>query len=173
VDGVPTSIVVVIALFTGGYILLNVTGQQDAGKPLGPNSSGDPFIDALASGIAHAEGYFIPFSRPSQNNNPGDITDRNIGGVTATGVDKGGLSIFATPEDGWKALYAKLRNIMAGSSTVYSNTQSLYNLAWTWTGGDQVNGTGSTQNWADKVASTLSDAGWPATSNDNLRDIYV
>ena len=173
-DGISTALIVVFALLGVGYILLNASGPGTTiGSALGIPSSGDDFIDQLANGIAKAEGYYVPLSRASKNNNPGNITDRNIGGVVATGADYGGLSIFASPQDGWTALYAKLRNIINGGSTTFPLSFTIYQLAWTWTGGDAANTPGSTQGWADTVSSTLSSAGYHVTSGSTLEEINV
>jgi hypothetical protein len=85
----------------------------------------------------------------------------------AVSRDNGGLSVFASPEDGWTALYAKLRNIMNGGSSVYSRSMSITQMAYNWTGMDNAVG------WADTVASKLSAAGYPASPTDSLTTVAV
>lgn len=166
-SGIPTSIAMILALLVGAYYLLEVSGMADPGGVAGPQSSGDQFVDALAAAIAHAEGYYVPLSRPNRNNNPGDISDRNIGGVVASGVDSGGLSIFDTPQDGWTALYAKIRNILNGGSTVYSPSMSISDFAQTWTGGDNAS------NWAYNVSAYLIKSGYPNSVDSTLTEVQM
>jgi len=166
--GIPSIAVVVLALLGIGYYILESSGATDPGQTLGPPSSGNPFIDALAAAIAHAEGYYLPLSRPNRNNNPGDITDTGVGEV---GKDSGGLDIFPDSNTGWNALYHKLSNIMNGGSNTYSPIMSITNFAYTWTGGDIINGNGATANWASTVASKLTASGFPATTDQTLQEV--
>lgn len=79
--------------------------------------------------IAMAEGANISGAAPDRFNNPGDLSvgdewGQNVSGYTT--LDDGEkLIVFASKEDGWSALYKKIRNIAAGTSHVYP-------LSFTW-----------------------------------------
>jgi hypothetical protein len=165
-DGFPTAFVVSIALLALGYYFLQASGAADPGGIIGATTSGNKFIDALAGAIAHAEGYYIPGSRPWRNNNPGDISDPSFGGVTRIAVDSGGLSVFATAQDGWTALYAKLQNALNGGSNVYSPAGTISDWAWSWTATNP-------DDWANNVASNLTSAGYSATPDTSIQAVQL
>jgi hypothetical protein len=91
--------------------------------------SGDRVWD-VCQAIARAEGYNVgPGAAPFDNNNPGDLGPGDEHGFPTIGEAgyHGGSFIlhFATAADGWNALYQKMRNVAAGSSSVYS-------ADWSW-----------------------------------------
>ena len=72
-------------------------------------------LTKLANAIATQEGFFTleeKPNRPQRNNNPGDLRDACNGTewIGQIGVDDGGFCIFATIEDGWRALQRDLTN---------------------------------------------------------------
>lgn len=72
-------------------------------------------VQRFAEAIAYAEG-FRPGTLPWKNNNPGDL---KISSVRSIGHDEQGHLVFATPEDGWRALRVQLGYIVTGQSNVY------------------------------------------------------
>lgn len=113
-----------------------------------PNNSSQ----ALANGIATAEGYGVAGAVPTTSNNPGDLKLGDIGyGETA------GVTNFATPDDGFAALNNQVQLIQSGQSKAgYTTDMSIQDVAELYTGGDSVNGAGSTANWATTVANTVN-----------------
>lgn len=89
-----------------------------------PNRSNDSPIWRVAFAIAHAEGFGPPDHAATLLNNPGDLSPGDEHGFAVAGPAEyhGGSYIihFATPADGWNALYTKLANIANGESEVYS-----------------------------------------------------
>lgn len=158
-------LLVIFALVGIGYVLISGQGggYVDLSTGNGPRSS-STVVNQLATGIAHAEGYYRPLSRPARNHNPGDITD-SFG--MATGKDSGGLSIFPDDQTGWDALTHKLENILAGTSTVYFPSEAITQLAQTWTDGDNPGP------WAQIVVSHLNAAGIAADQGTALQDLAV
>jgi hypothetical protein len=134
------------AVLTGILLVMNqqTTNPDGSAIPPAPNA----VVGAIAQAIATAEGFFTGSgSIPSDQNNPGDITDSSIGGVTATGTGENGISIFGSLEDGWNALYAKIQNILSGGSSVYDPNSSIADIGSTWANGDS--------NWGNNVAAAL------------------
>jgi hypothetical protein len=86
-------------------------------------------IKAVAEAIARAEGFYVAGSEPARANNPGDlkIGDRGYGVIF-------GKTIFATPEDGWNALYRQLILIRNGKSRNFKPTDTWRAVAQTWVG---------------------------------------
>lgn len=101
--------------------------------------------------IAMAEGANIAASAPDRFNNPGDLSKGDEHGQPFVGYTKlpdGEVIIkFTTKADGWNALYAKISNIAAGRSQVYSPSM-------TWTE-FSVKYAGNAQAWAANVTSQL------------------
>lgn len=116
-------------------------------------------VNALAIAIAHAEGFYVPGSRPARNHNPGDISDTYL----SNGKD-GPLSTFPDDQTGWDALTFKLDNIVNGNSTVYPTGASIAQLAQTWTGGDNPG------SWANNVISSLNSQGVTVDDSTTLGD---
>ena len=81
----------------------------------------------------------MPGSLPQRLNNPGSLRD------PATGQ----LRAFPTPANGWAALLAQLRLVLAGKSRYYRPEMSLADFARIYTGGDKPDA------WARIVATEL------------------
>lgn len=94
----------------------------------------------FARAIASAEGYGIPGAVPTVANNPGDL---KLGGDTMNG----GISIFASVEEGWSKLYRQLALIVSGSSNYYNLDMSIAEMGRIYAGGDE--------NWSTNVARYL------------------
>jgi hypothetical protein len=86
-------------------------------------------LKAVAEAIARAEGFYVAGSIPARANNPGDlkIGDRGYGVIQ----DK---TVFATPQDGWNALYRQLILIRDGKSRNFKPTDTWREVARTWVG---------------------------------------
>lgn len=81
----------------------------------------DERVQALGNAISHAEGYGVAGAIPTKYNNPGDLKPPN--GASdywqgQTGVGTGGHAIFATPADGFSALYRQVNLWRTGKSNV-------------------------------------------------------
>lgn len=78
----------------------------------------------MCRAIALAEGANSAGNAADRYNNPGDLGRGDEHGQTVTGYvtlpDGEILIIFATKEGGWQALYQKIANIAAGTSSAYS-----------------------------------------------------
>jgi hypothetical protein len=115
----------------------------------------DSVVEKLANGIALAEGYFIPGSRPSRDNNPGDLTIDTIG--RAIGKD-GIYVVYATPQDGMDALRQQVR-LMFGGSHIYNPSMTIQEVAGHYT-------TTDVDAWAVNVATAAG-----VTTDTRLSDI--
>jgi hypothetical protein len=96
-------------------------------------------VKRLAEAISVAEG--SPFGW----NNPGDLT-KSFGYATLGVGNSAGVLKFATPQDGWNALYAQLNAIILGQSH-WSLDTTLEDFGLGYSGGDS--------NWAVNVANQL------------------
>jgi hypothetical protein len=72
-----------------------------------------PKVIQFAEAIAFAEGYGRPGAIPTRINNPGDLK------IPGRPADKSGHTIFATPEEGWAALYRQVELMRTGRSRIY------------------------------------------------------
>jgi hypothetical protein len=88
-----------------------------------------PQIAILFAAIAHAEGFWVPGSRPRRNHNPGDLIGKD-------GVNTPYPDILA----GAAALHSQLALMLAGSSHVYSLQMTWRHVSLLWTGGDNAAG---------------------------------
>jgi hypothetical protein len=125
-----------------------VSGSDDLKTP-DTWPGGDRIWDVCRA-IAHAEGYDVVGSAPYKLNNPGDLSPGDEHGFSTAGAAEfhGGSYVihFATPADGWNALYAKFANILDGSSKVYQ-------ADWSW---QQIGAKyAADPNWSANVAATL------------------
>src|SRR5208337_1189220 len=108
---------------------------------------------ALANGIATAEGYGVAGASPTIANNPGDLKLGDIG----YGTQPNGITNFPTPDAGFAALNNQVQLIQNGTSQAgYTTDMSIMDVAQLYTGGDSVNGAGSTANWASTVTNTVN-----------------
>jgi len=60
--------------------------------------------ESIAQALATFEGYFKSGTVADRNNNPGNLR----AGVGQIGTDANGYAIFASPDDGWNALYNQI-----------------------------------------------------------------
>lgn len=100
-------------------------------------------VQRFAEAVAYAEG-FRPGTLAWKNNNPGDL---KISSVPSIGKDAQGHLMFATPEDGWRALRLQLGYIVTGQSSVYTLDMTIRTMGTKyaeWSG-----------NWSKNVASKL------------------
>jgi hypothetical protein len=106
------------------------------------NRSGSFF--AFANAIASAEGFGVPGAIPTVRNNPGDLKLPSSGGAITT---------FATPADGWEALYKQLDLIRSGSSSFYDPDMSVAQVAGVWTATQQ-------SEWLTNVLASMARQGY-------------
>jgi hypothetical protein len=157
------AIVVAVILIGVALVLLNSTGS---GGGSGDSSSGgggavssggtaspNPKLQQLAAAIAQAEGFGIEGAIPTLANNPGDLVlgDKGYGTMGAAGI-----TVFASAQDGWNALYHELNLIFSGTSHVYTTAMTFAQVAAHWTQTE----VGS---WAHNVATYVG-----ASVNDSL-----
>jgi hypothetical protein len=102
-----------------------------------------PQVQSIAQAFAFAEGFNTagPNSAPVRNNNPCDL-----GGAGAS---------FPTLDAGWNACYGQVNAMLSGSSSYYSPSDSISQIAPTYTGNDNAS------SWAAAVAQSL---GVPAST---------
>lgn len=97
--------------------------------------------------IAYAEGYNVPNSNPARLNNPGDISD----GISTYGSEYhsgSNITKFPDAQTGWLWLYAKLANILNGTSTRYNDQMSWNEIGAIWAPPNAAV-------WASNVATAL------------------
>jgi hypothetical protein len=137
----------IAVLFLGLYLYASIKAEE--GSTL-TNVAPDDRIRAIAEAINKIENGGDP--NGGRRNNPGNIVDT----ITKE------IKVFATPAEGWQALYNKLNiDFVEATSRVYSPNMTWREVAWMW-----VNGTGvgvaithpgdSPDAWAAVVASELS-----------------
>lgn len=97
-------------------------------------------VSRMATGIAQAEGYFVPGSLPFRSNNPGAL---RLYGETDT------ITVFPSASAGWDALYKQVERILTGLSPYYSLDMNIYQVAQVYTGGDNP------EAWAVVVAGAM------------------
>lgn len=104
-------------------------------------------VQQLAAAIARAEGFGVRGSRPTRNNNPGDIRTAGVRYPGQRRIAAGRYVVFATPADGWAALQAQIVRILEGRSRYYTLHTTINQMsrryAETW------------QPWAKQVARGL------------------
>lgn len=112
-------------------------------------------VRKIAEAIAYAEGYYVEGSVPNRLNNPGDLT-RDI---TGTAIGQQGIyQIYASPVDGWNALYKQVRMMFSGSH-IYNPLMTIAEVASRYTATQAAE-------WAANVASHLG-----VTINTRLMEI--
>lgn len=95
-------------------------------------------VERIARAISIAEGYGLAGAIPTVRNNPGNI--RSAAGPIAT---------YETIEAGWNALHRQVRLMLAGTSSFYSPSMTISEIARVYTG------EGAYMNWARNVARIL------------------
>jgi len=120
------------------------TGSPSSSSGLTPTSSPGGAVQAIALAIAAAEGFGVPGAIPTLANNPGDLVLGNMGYGTM-GTQE--ITVYATAEDGWNALYGQIQKWINGTS-------KYYNPSMTW---GQIGAiyAGSGTPWAANVAAAL------------------
>lgn len=146
-------LIVAIALW---YLLQQTAaGETAPGDFMSPFQSpstwptGDRIWD-ICRAIAHAEGFDVRGTAPANLHNPGDLSPGDEHGFATAGPAEyhGGSYVihFASDQDGWGALYAKISNIWDGTSKVYDPD-------WSW---QQIGAQyASDPNWGAHVAAAL------------------
>jgi hypothetical protein len=86
-------------------------------------------IQRFAEAIANAEGYGRAGAIPTRANNPGDLI---IPGWTGEKLGAEGISVFATPSEGWRRLRNQLILIRDGKSRVYSPSLTIAQMGAKW-----------------------------------------
>lgn len=72
-----------------------------------------PKVSLFAEAVARAEGFYLAGSIPARANNPGDLK------AGAPTLKDTAITQYATPEQGWSALYRQLGFIANGTSKYY------------------------------------------------------
>lgn len=124
---------VVVAL----WFLFGARVSAAISRPAAPSDA----IGAFAQAIASAEGFGDPGAVPTRANNPGDLA---LGGNTLGA----GITIYATPADGWNALYSQLARIRDGQSAYYRTDMSIADMGAIYAPGEGAA-------WAANVAAAL------------------
>lgn len=103
-----------------------------------------PQVQSIANAIAYAEGYFQPGS-------PGTINSPNVAPVRNNNpCDLGGAGqSYPTIDAGWNACYGQVGAMLGGTSAYYSPTDTISDIAPTYTGND------NSSSWAAAVAQAL------------------
>lgn len=114
-----------VAIVAGVLVLLFFVARAGAasGRPAAPTEA----IDAVANAIAIAEGFYVPGSIPSRANNPGDL---KLGGNTIGS----GITVFASADQGWNALYTQLVKIRDGTSSKFTPNMTIETVGQIYAG---------------------------------------
>ena len=139
-----------------GWIFLATAGvavglllwqRQDEPAPaLSTSPAPSPGARLFAEAIARAEGFYQAGSIPARTNNPGDL---KLGAPTH---GSSGITVFATLEQGWAALYRQLNLISTGRSAYYRNTMTIRQMGDVYAPSADRNVPGA---WANNVARVL------------------
>ena len=110
---------------------------------LGAAATSSNQTQVIAQAIAKAEGFGAsPTNIPTSRNNPGNIKDAS-----------GNIIQYATPQQGWDALYNQVNLMISGQSAFYSPDMTWNQIAALYVTGNP--GSSGGQNWANNVSSTL------------------
>lgn len=113
-------------------------------SPYGGPTSYPDGIKRMAQAIARAEGFYVAGSVPQRAHNPGDL---KVPGWTGPTLGDN-ISVFATDDAGWNALYRQLYLILTGQSAYYNLDMTIADMARTWTATQQ-------SAWGSNVAAAL------------------
>jgi len=97
----------------------------------------EELILKFARAIAKEEGYFVPNSVPHRAHNPGDLTDEGdvgFGFIQTQGPHGAKITIYANDDDGWRALYRKVRRMLSGASHTYTLDMTVMEVALKYSG---------------------------------------
>lgn len=99
----------------------------------------DSVIGKMADAIKSFEGWY-PGSRSYRNNNPGNLRwfGSSIPWAGAIGTDESGHVIFDSEASGMDALKHQLRLMLTGQSSVYSLSDTLYEVFQKYAEGSQA-----------------------------------
>jgi len=119
-----------------------------------PNSKGrtQSFL-AFAQAISVAEGYGIAGAIPTVRNNPGDLK-----------LSAGQITTFATPAEGWEALYHQLELMRDGTSRYYGPGMTLAEAGRIWTATEQ-------SAWLANVIRAMRGQGFDVNETTTLGEI--
>jgi hypothetical protein len=109
----------------------------------------ETLIQAFASAIAHAEGFYVTGSIPQRANNPGDLTDDGDVGhgfIESSGPMGAKITVYGSVEDGWAALNKKVARMLNGASHVYPLSMTIMEVGLKYAGSAA---------WAQNVATKL------------------
>ena len=109
----------------------------------------EALIQAFATAIAHAEGFYVAGSVPQRANNPGDLTDDGDVGngfIQTSGPMGAKITVYSTVEDGWAALTKKVARMLNGASHVYTPDLTILEVGMKYAGSAE---------WAANVAARL------------------
>jgi hypothetical protein len=109
----------------------------------------DDLVKKFSEAIAVAEGFHDPNSVPARAHNPGDLSDDKdigLGVIQTSGPQGAAITIYATDQDGWNALYHKVRRMLDGHSHVYPVSLTILEVAQKYAGDPA---------WAENVAKAL------------------
>lgn len=159
---IPAAVVIISALaFLLVYIVGQATGNfDDVSSYSGGEQAANSGVSALARAIAFAEGFGTVNTIPTNAHNPGDLKIPNWGGGTLGS----GISVFGSDVEGWSRLYHQLNLIQSGNSRVYNDGMSISEMAQKWTATNPGD-------WANNVANSLTQQGYPATTDSILYEI--
>lgn len=136
---------IVVAAILAGVAVIMTKGTTTRAR------SGSFF--AFANAIAHAEGYGVPGAIPTVRNNPGDL---KLAGDAIT--------TFATPADGWEALYRQLDRIQTGNTAYYQPTMTIGQVARVWTATEQTI-------WTNNVLASMREQGFAVSADTIIGDV--
>ena len=107
-------------------------------------------VKTFAQAVARAEGFYDAHDTvPKRAHNPGDLSDEgdvSNGVIQTSGPFGAKITVYATDEDGWAALYKKVRRMLEGRSKTYPQDLTLMEVALKYAGSPL---------WAANVARSL------------------
>jgi hypothetical protein len=165
----PIAVVAVVAVVAVLFLILQTAqGRADNVSNSSPNPnyppppSVDSFFDAaidfLSVAIAGAEGFGKAGTIPTRANNPGDLVIPNWQGSK---LGSEGISVFASPLEGWNRLKFQLYLIGSEQSHVYNLDMTIADMAAKWTRTDPGI-------WATNVARSI-----PTQTDTTLRQLFT
>jgi hypothetical protein len=125
----------------GDGVTTNDSSSSGGATPT--NLAGGP-VQAIALAIAAAEGYGVAGAIPTQANNPGDLVLGDLGHGT---MGKQKITVYATAQDGWNALFNEISLWINGASKYYNSSMSWAQIGAIYAGPGTP--------WAANVAAAL------------------
>lgn len=136
-----TAILVLIWLLTD-----DVSAEEEDTTTINPIDP-SPSLRAFAVAISKAEGFGTVNAIPTRAKNPGDLARGDIG-YGVLGSEK--ITVYASEEDGWQALYRQLNLIARRKSAYYTPDTTIAEMAIKYAPGAQA------VNWARNVSQALN-----------------